>query len=34
MKKEIVRPGDQSFMKAVGSIGDLLQGSNPSGFMA
>jgi phage terminase large subunit-like protein len=34
MKKEIVRPGDQSFMKAVGSIGDLLQGSNPSGFIA
>jgi len=34
MKKEILRPGDQSFMKAVGSIGDLLQGSNPSGFIA
>ncbi|WP_374178956.1 terminase large subunit [Leifsonia sp. WHRI 6310E] len=34
MKKEIVRPVDQSFMKAVGSIGDLLQGSNPSGFIA
>lgn len=34
MKKEIVRPSDQSFMKAVGSIGDLLQGSNPSGFIA
>lgn len=34
LKKEIVRPGDQSFMKAVGSIGDLLQGSNPSGFLA
>jgi phage terminase large subunit-like protein len=34
LKKEIVRPGDQSFMKAVGSIGDLLQGSNPSGFIA
>lgn len=34
LKKEIVRPGDQSFMKAVGSIGDLLQGSNPNGFIA
>lgn len=34
LKKEIVRPGDQSFMKAVGSIGDLLQGTNPSGFIA
>lgn len=34
MKKEIVRPSDQSFMKAVGSIGDLLQGSNPNGFIA
>lgn len=34
MKKEIVRPVDQSFMKAVGSIGDLLQGSNPSGYIA
>jgi phage terminase large subunit-like protein len=34
LKSEIVRPGDQSFMKAVGSIGDLLQGSNPSGFIA
>lgn len=34
MKKEILRPADQSFMKAVGSIGDLLQGSNPNGFIA
>lgn len=34
MKKEILRPVDQSFMKAVGSIGDLLQGTNPSGFIA
>jgi phage terminase large subunit-like protein len=34
LKKEIIRPGDQSFMKAVGSIGDLLQGTNPSGFIA
>ena len=34
MKKEIVRPGDQSFMKAVGSVGDLLQGTNPNGFIA
>lgn len=34
MKKEILRPVDQSFMKAVGSIGDLLQGTNPSGYIA
>ncbi|MCI1673151.1 MAG: terminase large subunit [Bifidobacterium tibiigranuli] len=33
MKKEIVRPIDQSFFKAVGSIGDLLQGTNPSGYI-
>ncbi|WEV59683.1 terminase large subunit [Bifidobacterium sp. ESL0728] len=33
MKKEIIRPVDQSFFKAVGSIGDLLQGSNPSGYI-
>jgi phage terminase large subunit-like protein len=33
MKKEIVRPVDQSFFKAVGSIGDLLQGTNPSGYI-
>lgn len=33
MKKEIVRPVDQSFFKAVGSIGDLLQGANPSGYI-
>jgi phage terminase large subunit-like protein len=31
LKREIVRETDQSFMKAVGSIGDLLQGSNPNG---
>lgn len=31
LKREIVREADQSFMKAVGSIGDLLQGSNPNG---
>jgi phage terminase large subunit-like protein len=33
MKKEIVRPLDQSFFKAVGSIGDLLQGTNPNGYI-
>lgn len=31
LKREIVRDVDQSFMRAVGSVGDLLQGSNPSG---
>ena len=31
LKREIVRDADQSFMRAVGSVGDLLQGSNPSG---
>jgi phage terminase large subunit-like protein len=31
LHKEIVRESDQSFMKAVGSVGDLLQGSNPNG---
>ena len=34
MKREIVRPLDQSFFKAVGSIGDLLQGTNPNGYIA
>lgn len=34
MKKEIVRGVDQSFFKAVGSIGDLLQGTNPNGYIA
>ena len=32
-QKEIVRPSDQSFMKAVASVGDLLQGTNPNGFI-
>jgi phage terminase large subunit-like protein len=31
LHREIVREADQSFMKAVGSVGDLLQGSNPNG---
>lgn len=34
LRREIVRDADQSFMKAVGSIGDLLQGSNPNGYIA
>lgn len=34
MQKEIVREADQSFMTAVGSIGDLLQGTNPHGYIA
>ncbi|MGY4859516.1 terminase large subunit [Cryobacterium sp. AP23] len=34
MQKEIVREVDQSFMMAVGSIGDLLQGTNPNGYIA
>lgn len=34
MQKEIVREIDQSFMMAVGSIGDLLQGTNPNGYIA
>lgn len=33
MKKEIVRPIDQSYFKAVGSLGDLLQGTNPHGYI-
>lgn len=33
MKKEIVRPVDQSFFKAVASVGDLLQGTNPNGYI-
>lgn len=34
LKREIVRPADQSFMMPVASVGDLLQGSNPNGFLA
>lgn len=33
MQKEIVRPIDQSFMKAVASVGDLLQGTNPHAYI-
>lgn len=33
LKREIVREADQSFMKPVASIGDLLQGSNPSAYI-
>lgn len=33
MQKEIVRSKDQSFMKAVASVGDLLQGTNPHGYI-
>lgn len=29
--KQIIRPSDQSFMMAVASVGDLLQGTNPNG---
>jgi phage terminase large subunit-like protein len=32
-KGEIIRGSDQSFMKPVASIGDLLQGSNPNGYI-
>jgi phage terminase large subunit-like protein len=34
MQKQIVREVDQSFMQAVGSLGDLLQGTNPNGYIA
>lgn len=34
LKSQVVRERDQSFIKAVASIGDLLQGTNPSGFIA
>lgn len=33
MQKEIVRESDQSFMKAVASVGDLLQGTNPNAYI-
>lgn len=33
-KREVVREADQAFMKPVASIGDLLQGSNPNGWIA
>ena len=33
MQKEILKPLDQSFMKAVASVGDLIQGTNPSGYI-
>jgi len=33
LTKEIVKPIDQSFMKAVASVGDLLQGTNPHGYI-
>lgn len=33
LQREIVRDRDQSFMKAVASVGDLLQGTNPSGYI-
>lgn len=32
-QKQILKPTDQSFMMAVASVGDLLQGTNPSGYI-
>lgn len=33
LNKQIVRESDQSFMMAVASVGDLLQGTNPHGYI-
>lgn len=33
LNREIVRDRDQSFMKAVAAVGDLLQGTNPNGYI-
>lgn len=33
LQREIVRERDQSFMKAVAAVGDLLQGTNPNGYI-
>lgn len=31
LQKQVVRPADGSYFKAVASVGDLLQGTNPQG---
>lgn len=33
LQKEIVRERDMSFMRAVAAVGDLLQGTNPNGYI-
>lgn len=33
-KKEIIKRRDGSFMRAVASVGDLIQGTNPNGYIA